>query len=56
MSAGGVDAVSELGFSHHKPSVSYSPKPKTQPRQASWVGEWNREDMQEVQKRLRALK
>lgn len=55
-SVDGIDTVSELGFSQHKPSVSYCPAPKTQTRLASWVGEWNRDDMKEVQKQLRALK
>lgn len=55
---GGMDTVSELGFSQHKPAVSFRPKPEeeTQARLVSWVGEWNRDDMQEVQKQLRALR
>jgi hypothetical protein len=56
MSVGGIDTVSELGFSQHKPAVSYCPKAQPQVRQASWVGEWNRDDVREVQKQLRALR
>ncbi|KIM75293.1 hypothetical protein PILCRDRAFT_827394 [Piloderma croceum F 1598] len=51
-----IDIVSELGFSQHKPAVSFCPKPQVQARLTSWVGEWNRDDMQEVQKQLRALR
>jgi len=56
VSVGGVDTVPELGFSQLKPAVGCSPKSKAQVRQPSWVGEWNRKDMKEVQKQLRALK
>jgi hypothetical protein len=62
MSVGGInaledtDTVSDLGFSQHKPAVSFCPKPQAQTRLTSWVGEWNRDDMQEVQKQLRALR
>jgi hypothetical protein len=56
MSVGGIDSVSELGFSQHKPAVSYCPKPRPQARLVSWVGEWSLGDMSEVQKQLRALK
>ena len=56
MSVGGVDTMSELGFSQHKPAVSYCPKPDRQVRQVSWFGEWNLGDMNEVQKQLRALR
>ena len=57
LSAGGagIESVSELGFSQLKPAVSYAPTRKPEVRQASWVGEWNRDDIQEVQKKLRAL-
>lgn len=51
-----IDNVSELGFSQHKPAVSFCPQPETQARLTSWVGEWNRDDIQEVQKQLRALR
>jgi len=56
---GGMDTVLELGFSQHKPAVGSCSKPEeeeTQGRSVSWVGEWNCNDMQEVQKQLRALK
>jgi len=50
----GVD--SQLAFSQHKPAVSYCPTPSPIDRQVSWIGEWNRDDMKDVQKQLRALK
>jgi len=68
MSVGGGRAMAlELGHTHHRPAVSYSPQPspealqeqkkqRAKKREASWVGEWNRGDMQEVQQQLRALK
>lgn len=56
LSVGGIDTVPELGFSQHKPAVICNPKPKSEGRLVSWVGEWNRDDIKEVQKKLRALK
>jgi hypothetical protein len=56
MSIGGPGMASELGFSQHKPAVSYCPGPSIVDRQVSWIGEWNRDDMEDVQKQLRALK
>lgn len=57
MSVSAMGAASpQLAFSHHKPAVSYCPLPSAADRQASWVGEWNRDDMKDVQKQLRALK
>jgi len=51
----GMESSSELGFSQLKPAVSYAPTRKREVRQTSWVGEWNRDDIREVQKKLRAL-
>jgi hypothetical protein len=56
MSVGGLAKPLELGFSQLKPAVSYCPSPSTVDRQVSWVGEWNRDDMKDIQKQLRALK
>ena len=40
------DQSSQVAEIQHRPD----------PRAPSWVGEWNRDDMQEVQKCLRALR
>ena len=60
---GGRIMASEL-FIHHSPVVTDIPQPTLEVRKerearnskASWVGEWNLGNMQEVQHQLRALK
>jgi len=56
--------ASELGYKYYKPAVGDIMQPSLEEqkeelggkREASWVGEWNRGNMQEVQHQLRALK
>ena len=56
--------ASELGCKHYMPAVGdimqcsleEQKEQLGRNREASWIGEWNRGNMQEVQHQLRALK
>ena len=54
----GRETTSEWAYTHHKPAVSLQglEDQKEREREPSWIGEWNRGNMQEVQQQLRVLK